>query len=559
MPTSLVAHEQSISKIFSGEYVFTIPGYQRPYAWTKEQARDLLDDLTGFMDERAGNIDDMPPYFLGSIVLIKAPDTPNAEVVDGQQRLTTLTLLLSALRANLPHQASEVTSLIYEKGSTILRRDDHFRLTLRDRDREFFRTYVQREDGFTKLIEIDRALPDAQARLRDNAKYFQKRVESLTEEGRVRLAQFIVTRCFLVAVATPDQESAFRIFSVLNSRGLNLSATDILKSDVIGSMPRQKHESYTAKWEQAEDDLGRDEFVDLFGHIRMIYRKAKPQGTLLHEFREHVSRQHEPAELVDRVILPMAAAYAELTAAEYTSHAGAENVNEGLRWLGRLEFADWIPPALAFTTRHRNQPELMNGFVRDLERLAYSMLIRRIGTNDRIDRFSRLTKAIEAGADLTNADSPLQLSAKEREATRQVLDGPIYDSLSARARTIIVLRLDSVVTGAGATYDHPIITLEHVLPQNPADHSEWLIWFPNLDQREALVHRLGNLALLTRKKNSAASNYEFARKKSAYFTVGGVCPFPLTTQVLQHDRWTPDIVLARQEALVSKLVDHWRL
>jgi hypothetical protein len=234
-------------------------------------------------------------------------------------------------------------------------------------------------------------------------------------------------------------------------------------------------------------------------------------------------------------------------------------VNEGLRWLGRLEFADWLPPALAFTVQHRNNPGTMKTFVRDLERLAYSMLIRRSGTNDRIDRFSHLTRAIEDGADLSNDESPLQLTAREREATHQVIDGPIYESLSARARSTLLLRLDALVSGSGATYDHPIITGEHVLPQNPADGSVWLEWFPDEEQRQHLVHRLGNLALLTRKKNSAASNYEFARKKDAYFTVGGVSPFPLTTQVLQHTTWTPETIISRQGELITKFVDHWRL
>ena len=81
-----------------GRYVFSIPGYQRPYSWTTEQAQELLDDLTGFMRDRSDPVAEMPPYFLGSIVLIKRTDSPMAEVIDGQQRLTTLTLLLSAIR-----------------------------------------------------------------------------------------------------------------------------------------------------------------------------------------------------------------------------------------------------------------------------------------------------------------------------------------------------------------------------------------------------------------------------------------------------------------------------
>src|SRR5687767_12400445 len=135
MPTKLTAHEQPISRIFSNDYVFRIPPYQRPYAWSTEQAGELFDDLIDFMQSRPGVVDDMPPYFLGSIVLIKAENSPDADVVDGQQRLTTLTLLLSAIRHNVDSaNATDLTQLIYEKGSQILGTQDRFRLSLRDRD-----------------------------------------------------------------------------------------------------------------------------------------------------------------------------------------------------------------------------------------------------------------------------------------------------------------------------------------------------------------------------------------------------------------------------------------
>jgi uncharacterized protein with ParB-like and HNH nuclease domain len=120
MPTTLAAHEQSISKIFGGDYVFQVPGYQRPYAWTTEQARDLLDDLVGFMQAGGAVIERIAPYFLGSIVLIKPENERKSDVVDGQQRLTTLTLLLSAIRANIEAKPADgITDLLYEKGSQI--------------------------------------------------------------------------------------------------------------------------------------------------------------------------------------------------------------------------------------------------------------------------------------------------------------------------------------------------------------------------------------------------------------------------------------------------------
>ena len=340
---------------------------------------------------------------------------------------------------------------------------------------------------------------------------------------------------------------------------MDLSATDILKAEIIGLIPEGQRDAYTQKWETAEEDLGREAFGELFSHVRMIYRKAKPQGTLLKEFQEHVSKTFEPRKLIDQVIVPMARTYGEIVDEAYTSTELAGEVNRHLKWLNRLEFSDWMPPALAYSVANRSKPASMREFFRDLERLAYALLITRAGVNERIERFSQLTRVIETNLDLKLQDSPLQLSPSEKADVRTKLAGPIYETLTARARSIILLRLDDLMSGGGATYDYPTVTVEHVLPQNPESSSNWIKWFPDEFERKSLVHCIGNLALLTRKKNSAASNYDFERKKSAYFSVGGVSPFPLTTQVLQHQEWTSAIVKDRQSALLSRLDEHWRL
>lgn len=561
MSHTLTAKEQSLAKIFSDDYVFTIPGYQRPYAWGRDQAQELLDDLLGALAAAPVHLADAAPYFLGSIVLIKGEASPEATVVDGQQRLTTLTLLLSAIRATVQGAAVQagITKRIYEHGDVVSATEARYRLLLRERDRDFFRDYVQHEDGLTKLAQLNTVLPDAQGRLRTNAQVFMDGLTTLTQAELVRLVQFVITRCYLVTVATPDLDSAYRIFGVLNSRGLDLSATDILKAEIIGGIAPALRDAYTKKWEDEEENLGRDEFGDLFSHIRMVYRKAKPQGTLLKEFKEHVVPARQPQSFVDDVLLPMARAFSELRDADYASTHHAEQVNEYLRWLNRLEFKDWVPPALSFFVRHRQQPEAVLAFFRDLERLGYSMLARKTGVNDRIERFSALTHAIEAGADLAVEASPLQLSQEEQYQTYTALSGPLYETHSPRALALLLLRLDQLLSDGSVSHQHDVVSVEHVMPQQPAPNSEWATWVPDTAAHQAWVHRLGNLALLSRKKNSSASNRDFAWKKAAYFSRGGACTFALTTQVLQHDDWTTDVMRQRQEALLDKLESHWRL
>ncbi|MCV2438178.1 DUF4357 domain-containing protein [Paucibacter sp. DJ2R-2] len=561
MTHTLTAKEQSLAKIFSDDYVFTIPGYQRPYAWGRDQAQELLDDLLGALASAPSQLSDAAPYFLGSIVLIKAETMPEATVVDGQQRLTTLTLLLSAIRATVGDDElqKDITGCIYEKGSLVKGTQARYRLLLRERDRDFFRQYVQHENGLQAVAQLNTVLPDAQARLRANAQLFMEGLAKLPQSELVRLVQFVITRCYLVTVATPDLDSAYRIFGVLNSRGLDLSATDILKAEIIGGIEPSLRDAYTKKWEDEEEDLGRDEFGDLFSHIRMVYRRAKPHGTLLKEFKEHVLPAKQPRSFVDEVLLPMAQAFCELRDADYASTHHAEQVNEHLRWLNRLEFKDWVPPALTFFVRYRQKPEAVLSFFRDLERLGYSMLARRAGVNERIERFSALTGAVEAGSDLSAASSPLQLSPEEQHQTYAALSGPLYETHSPRALALLLLRLDHLLSDGSASYQHEVVSVEHVMPQQPAPNSQWAGWVPDKAVHQLWVHRLGNLALLSRKKNSSASNRDFDWKKSAYFTKGGIAAFALTTQVLQFTDWTVDVMQQRQNAMLAKLEAHWRL
>ena len=172
MPVSIHATELPLFKIFSNDFAFSIPPYQRPYSWTTEQASDLFSDIFYACNDLA-DVKEANPYFLGSIVLIKG-DTPDADVVDGQQRLATLTIFLSVLRKFVPSEfAKGLTKFLYEEGDVIINSPNRYRVKLRSRDEDFFRRYVQDEQGIDKLLELDTSiLTDSQRNMQANAKYF---------------------------------------------------------------------------------------------------------------------------------------------------------------------------------------------------------------------------------------------------------------------------------------------------------------------------------------------------------------------------------------------------
>ena len=546
-------------KIFSNEFAFTIPMYQRPYSWGTEHAEALLTDLlAAFRESGRSAIDDLDPYFLGSIVLIKGDDRPEAQVVDGQQRLTTLSILLAALRASCDQAfADGLSEFLYERGNPVAGTPNRYRLTIRELDADFFREHVQSVGGLAKLAALDPAgLTDSRKNLRNNAALFLERLQQLEEPTRERLAQFVVQRCFLVAVSTPDLDAAYRIFSVLNERGLDLSHADILKSETIGRLPEERQREYAKKWEEVETTLGTEAFGDLFAHVRMIYAKSKPRETVLQGFRAAVvPRVADSAHLVDEVIIPYARAYDAVRNAAFEATHHADEINDLLGWLNRIDNVDWIPPALAFVKKETD-PGRIATFLADLERLAASLYVRRANINARIERFGRLLTAIETGSDLTADTSPLQLASSEKADTRAMIDGNVYLETT---RLYVLLRLDAALSSGGARYDHSVVSVEHVLPQTMAAASQWARAFTTATH-DAWVHRLANLVLLTRRKNSEAQNFDFDVKKSKYFSGRrGVSPFQLTTQVISATEWTPSILETRQRELVAVLARLWRL
>ena len=558
MPATITAHEQNLVKVFSDEYVFDIPPFQRPYAWTTEQAGVLLDDLMDAMDR-----DTEAPYFLGSVVIIKNDGDVICQVVDGQQRLTTLTILLCVLRELFGDgdRARGLDVAIREAGNEFTGAKDRFRLRLRDRDRDFFEDHVQKMGSLAKFLTLDSVnFSDSQKRIFENAKYLNQKLRSLDDDWQNRFARFVIQQCYLVVVAASDVESAYRIFSVMNDRGLDLSPTDILKANIIGKMSSHVRDEYTSQWENIEEELGRDDFRDLFAHIRMIYRKDKLRVTLQREFEEHFLHDmssEKATKFIDNMLEPYARVFETVTRASYESTVDAGKINTPLMHLGRLDNFDWIPPAMAYFLRKEGQRETLIKFIRDLERLAYGLFILRADINGRINRYVQVLRAIEQDDDLFDDKSPLQLALNEKTEIVEKLGGDIYNQ--PRIPRPLLLRLDSLLAEGEASYQHPIISIEHVLPQNPSNSSQWLKWFPDEDERRQWTHRLANLVLLSRRKNTRASNFEFERKKSEYFRQNGVTTFALTTNVVAELEWTPAVLERRQQELVDALTKEWRL
>ncbi|MCA0970653.1 DUF4357 domain-containing protein [Halobacillus litoralis] len=553
MNSNLVAEETALNKIFSDDYIFTMPTVQRPYSWSTDEVGELLDDLVDFInhyeitEKSFQKISE--PYFLGSIVLVKG-EGPEAQVLDGQQRLTTLTILLAVLRDYLSDE--EIQSMILQKGKKLFGTKDTHRLQLRPKDNDFFKEYIQEKGSTTKLSADTSVSTDSQNHIAENTLYLYERLNELDEEVVQILPSVIANLCYLVVVSTGSFDSAFRIFTVLNDRGLDLMTSDILKAKVVGEIPDEKQEKYTAKWEEVEVTLGRSRFNKLFDHIRMIIQKRKGSANIKDEYEE-IFQEISGARFIDDILIPYSEAYMKIV--DFRSHFnGDPEIVKVLSLLDRIDNSDWIPIAIYYMNHYNTN---LKEFLKELEVLAGTSMVLRKNFNWRMSRYAQILRTMSSDKEAFVPGSSLLVKKDDKKKLLDLLQGDVYTELKDSARRYVLLRLDSLLTEGQPYYDHKVITVEHILPQTPKEDSHWIEKFGEIEE---YVHKLGNLVLLTRRKNAQARNYEFDKKKKSYFqSKNGVTSFAITSQVIQEDDWTPDTLLKRQGKLISLLQNAWKL
>lgn len=560
MRADIQGRHLALQDVFGKSFIFRVPPYQRPYRWEVEHCEALLDDLLE-ATPATGDIKGARPYFLGSIVLVKDDLSPESEVIDGQQRLTTLTLLLAALHATCDAETQiNLKEYLRQDRNVVTGAPAQFRVHLRERDGSFFREFVQEQGGLARLSVLPPQAIEVHERIRKNAQVLEARLRAMQLAERQRLAQFMMQRCFLVVVSTSESESAFRIFSVLNSRGLDLSSADVIKSAVISRVEPERRERCTEKWEEAEARLGNARFEALLGHLRMMAVRRRSSAPLEADFMKHVLGDRSAEKVVDLISLN-AGNLEQIHRAEWApaeGHAELDaRLSRALRWLNRVDHSNWVPVALSMCRRIDALPALVL-HLEALERLNSCLFVTRAIVTAREARYGKVLELLlgQPGAAL-EVGSPLLLTADERRRCLEALDGEVYATV--KTRLFVLQRLDEALGEGAASYDADKVTVEHVLPQTPRAESQWKKWF-SADEAAKWTHRLANLVLLARAKNSEASNYEFDEKKKKYFvSPRGVSTFALTTQVLNEPRWEPTTLARRQRELVGHLSREWGL
>jgi hypothetical protein len=495
---------------------FEVPEFQRGYAWGAEEVTQLLDDL--FHEQYAqGNTSSIDvPYFLGSLVLAKRGDS--FRILDGQQRLTTISLLLIVLRAKLSEFGFEDAPGInkfLEFGK--IGRIKTAKLALQPSDRGLYRKLLQ-DPGSHKEPEfrrrnLVRAMKRIIARLDEFASLAQSRgVDPLqTYSGMLRTLLYQVE---FVSIVSPSESDAFKLFETLNDRGLALNAADLVKNKLFAQCGRDLEDAVDA-WTNAVDSVGEEEIVNFLRYFWLSREGFVRKRGLYDSFRQHLEGLGNlESALFAMTIEDYAAVYRHIAHPNPETCPWGAEVGEALNRLVSYR-ARSCRPALLACAMTRGE---------DMRRLAHaceSITVRYSTVGERNPNQLEQMYA-EVCAQLRDSSSIEEIlyganifEIPDDEEFQERFSGIDLNRVTKTWR-VILERLNSMLgTGETRVEGADRVHVEHILPRNPDART---LKESGLTPAEAeeLIGRIGNLTLLSGKKNREISNKPFSQKKSSF-------------------------------------------
>ncbi len=532
---------------------FRVPNYQRPYSWTIQEAGQLLEDLEL---SRAGELEPgeaSDGHFFGAMLLVALPPQADdasdvRDIVDGQQRLVTLTILLAVLRDLATDRGLAIVRDIEPLLSTESSVDGPCRrIVLGGPENGFFERFVLTPGASAAMPEFD--VEGVERRILDVREHFVGELVLREAEDLECLFHYLAHSCFATVITTGNIDRAHRIFTILNNRGRPLARNDILKAHLLGMMSPPLRDAYTGRWQAMERRLG-DRFEELFSHIRTIAGRSRER--IISGVGDLIGESGGPERFFDETLEP----YAQIQAAMIDGHGPTAEISRYVAYLGWMGSTDWMAPVMLWWRTCDGDPARLEPFLRRFERLAFCLRLLGIGADKRLSRFNAVLAAIRSGR-LNAPDSPLDLTREETRNIAHNLRG--LHTRSQLTCKLLLLRLNDELAGSPQGLDPQLYTVEHVLPQRPNRASAWRTVFPSAEEREACTQSLGNLVIVTRTQNDRARNMELARKLAIYFAPEHH-PMPHITRDLEGiAEWGPSDIRAREERLLAAVDRLWLL
>ncbi|MBS6948265.1 MAG: DUF262 domain-containing protein [Bifidobacterium scardovii] len=581
---AISATEQPLGKVFTPDYQFTIPSFQRAYIWKTEHILQLVNDL-----HEACKTPDTP-YFLGSLILVREGGN-RFSVIDGQQRLVSLSIIIATLRdlEQDPEWMRLLDALIVEPGDKLRGIRTEPRLALRERDAAFFREYVQ-EGNLEALFDMgdEDWTSNAQRNITLNTKATYDALDALSEDERHRFASYLVKSVTLVIVTTDDLDGAHRIFDVMNMRGLPLTPSDVFKAKAIAGMNAAAADAYAARWDDIMDPLGDDALhvEEFFSYLHMALTYRPDSGKLIQDFLDGVLQPYLAAgtatSFIDKVLAPYAVAWRMLDRPSDT--VLPDKVKDLLESLNDYRNHEWKPVAmwaLVHSFRNLGSPDI-SPFVAVGSHAARSAAATRLSLESHdTQRLEEILTALErvTGIDSLNRRSVLVRRGHAVTALRDLDKGyPVRLvhglSIGADDRADALIRLHGEMQGnaelvrllliranerkAGGRITRPrSLNALPIMPLNIERSASFSAW--TQEQHDHWMYRLGNMALVQGGEDQLNRLTEFDRRRDRMLLRADSRRFPLTEQLKDFSECTPDMLQARQRETIRLIAEYWEI
>lgn len=451
---------------------------------------------------------------------------------------------------------------IYQEENEFENKSEEVRVLVRERDRDFFQEYILEDEG-TSGYPSSKKITEPQKKMIKAVQVFRKKLlydNKIDIKFLNEMIKYVLNNCILVYVKTTNLTSAFRLFSILNDRGMPLTASDLLKSINLGAINKDVNRVHYQKlWEEIEEDLERAELDKLIGFIRTIFIKEKAKKSIVDEFNELIYDKkilNRGADFVKYLVGISQIYQARILNAELEiDNKEIEVKYHNLITLMRdyISASDWMPVFLSFVDKFEDKYKIYS-FLRLLEKKFVVNWIRGVTPTERTVEMNRLLHIIEEAVfddDVLN-NQIFNTEEHHQEILKELNRNDFY---SKKYSKYLLMRLNmdlSENSSIKKMYESATINIEHILPQNPKENSEWMALF-NDREREKYTNRIGNLVLLSRKKNSLANNKIFSKKIVEYYSKG-ITDFELTKEIKKYKKWTTEEIEERQEKMIDTLI-----
>lgn len=550
------ASESKLLTILKGPKQFVIPIYQRTYSWQLAQCNQLLNDIL-----RISKDPSTPGHFIGSVVYFQEnihtqSDVPKLLIIDGQQRVTTVSLLIAALAHFLKKH-----EIVIDTNPTKLL--NYYLLNSEEEDELHYKLLLTKRDKQT-LINIIKGIDlpkEYSQRVAENYEFFKSKIntENATSIYNGILQLFVVDVALEKGVDNPQM-----IFESMNSTGLDLSQADLIRNYILmGQEIKLQNDLYEKYWYPMEQSYGND-YTSAFNAFMRDYLSVKTgaiprMDKVYEEFKQYVQSSKSPESIEEVVadIYKFSGYYVNMIFHNVEDKA----LQHAFRNISKLKVDVSYPFLLPVYNDYSEGTMSREDFIEILS-LVESYVFRRaicgIPTNSLNKTFVTLYKNIDKENYLESVKASFQLMdgykrfPADTEFEKEIVTKDVYNF---RSRNYLLNKLENQNRKELVNTDD--YTIEHIMPQNPDLSNEWKTMLGEKwkEVHQAYLHTLGNLTLTG--YNSELSDKPFSLKKTIE---GGFNDSPLRLNAFMRntDEWNKETIKERATQLAAKAASIWK-